>query len=137
MKISSLLIAFVLIGLFASVFALYYASIGTTYGVQYDSSSLTVYNQMSTITNQTNEIQAQMENATLSNNLFYVFGGVLKQGVTMTKTTFQSVRLFTAMGDVAFAQIPGAGLFKSPLITIAVILFTFIIVGIFLSRVEI
>lgn len=136
MNLSSFLISLVVVGIFASVFGVFYVGISDNYGRDFDNSTFSSYDKINNISQQTESIQEGLETSDTEVTLVDLIGGFLKKGFAVITITYQSFDLFTGMATDAGEQLNersgGAisGLFTAPLITIAIIALVFIIIGI-------
>jgi hypothetical protein len=140
MKLSSFLVSLVLVGVFASVFGLFYVGISDTYDRDFDNSTFSGYNKISNISAQAETIKSGIDTDDTEVTLTDLIGGFLKKGFAVLTITYQSFDLFTDMagdaGDQLNERSGGAisGLFTPALITIAIILLVFIIISILVGR---
>lgn len=142
MKISSLLVGIILIGLFATVFGVFFANISTQYGQDYNSTSFDSYNKIQNITTQTSTIREGLETEGGDTGLTDLIGGFLKKGFAVVKLTFQSFDLMNSMAGDAANEIDsrvagGAGVndyFMPAILAIAAVLFIFIIISMLVGR---
>jgi len=136
MKLSNFLIAIVVVGIFASVFALFFSGISDNYGQSFDNTSFSSYNKITNITTQTESIRDGIETDDTEVTLTDLIGGFLKKGFAVLTITYQSFDLFTDMANDAGTELNersgGAisGLFTTPLILIAIIILIFIIISV-------
>lgn len=141
MKISSLLVGVVLVGLFASVFGVFFSTIATNYGQSYDSEAFASYDKIQNITDQTQDIKEGLDEDSTGTGVVDLVGSFLKKGFSVLKITFQSFDLIDTMADDAITQIDeqaggsGLTLFKDAIGAIIAILFLFIIIGVLVGRV--
>ena len=142
MKISSLLVGIILIGLFATVFGVFFANISTQYDQEYNSSSFDSYNKIQNITTQSESIREGLETEGGDTGLTDLIGGFLKKGFAVVKLTFQSFDLMNSMAGDAADEIDertggGAGInnyFMPAIIAIISVLFIFIIISMLVGR---
>jgi len=139
MNIRSFIVAMVLVGLFVSVFGVYFANVSTYYGVDYNESSLESYNKIQNISTQSQTIKEGLESDETDAGLADLVGGFLKKGFAVLKITFQSFGLFESMTSDAITQVDekaggGLSLFYLPLITVGVIIFIFLIISVLVGR---
>lgn len=141
MKISTLLVGIVLVGLFASVFGVYFANVSTQYGQDYDNSTLSSYDKITNLSAQTEEIRSGLETEGGDTGLTDLIGGFLKQGFAVVKITFQSFDLLNSMTTDAATELDertgGTGIstyFVPALLAIISILFIFIIISMLVGR---
>ena len=124
MKISSLIVGIILIGLFASVFGLFFANISTNYSQDYNSTTFSSYDKVQNITTQTAEIKEGLETESTTSGVTDLIGGFLKKGFAVIRITFQSFDLLDAMTTDAVGEIDektgGAGvqMFSQPITAI-------------------
>ena len=142
MKISSFLVGIVLIGLFATVFGVFFANISTQYNQEYNSTSFDSYNKIQNITTQSEAIREGLETEGGDTGLTDLVGGFLKKGFAVVKLTFQSFDLMNSMAGDAANEIDartggGAGVnnyFLPAVMAILSILFIFIIISMLVGR---
>lgn len=140
MNIRNLLISIVLIGLFATIFGLYFANISTQYNQDYNDTAFEGYNQITNITQQTESIETGLQTDTTQEGITDLIGGFLKRGFAVIKITFQSFGLINNMGDAAIDQLDertgGASLniFKTALLGVIGIIFVFLIISVLVGR---
>lgn len=141
MKISTLLVGIVLVGLFAGVFGAYFANITAQYGQDYDNTTLSSYDQITNISSQTEAIQSGLETEGGDTGLTDLIGGFLKKGFAVVKITFQSFGLLSDMTNDAAAEIDsrtgGSGVstyFLPAILAIISILFIFVIISMLVGR---
>lgn len=140
MKLSSFLVSLVLVGIFASVFGLFYVGISDNYGRSFDNNTFSNYNKINNISQQAETIKEGIDTEDTEVTLTDLVGGFLKKGFAVLTITYESFDLFTDMATDAGEQLNersgGAisGLFTAPLITIGIIILVFIIVGVLVGR---
>lgn len=137
-KISTFIIALVLVSLFMGVFAVFLGELNDKYAydtVSVNDSNFAVYNKLTQISNQTKDIEEQTDEINSQQNVLDVIGSMFNSGYKALQLTKDSFSLFNSMVDSAFNQI-GLGetsrLFKTSIITIVLVI---IVIGIILSAV--
>jgi hypothetical protein len=138
-RLSSFIIALVLVGIVVGGVGLFFAGINTSYGSAYNASELEGFNRLS-------ELQANAEsiNETLQHfnpaNPLDVIGGFLTGGYQVVKVTWGSFAAFMGIGNAANAQLSNIvggdafGFLTSGLFLIVFILFIFIVVAVLVGR---
>lgn len=139
MKISSFIVSLVIVGLFASVFGLYYSGLANNYGTSYNESNFESYNKIQTIQEQVQSIEEGIDTDETEQGITDLVGGFLKKGFAVLKVTFQSFDLFSTMSTDATEQVEReAGIdlrwVTYPLITVAFIIFLFLIISVLVGR---
>lgn len=135
MKISTFIIALILISLTVAVFGTFWANVNTYYpSTSYDNTSLESMNKLETLRNLTEDSKSQSENiAGQSGENIDVIGSFFSSGYKALKITGASFDIFNSMTDEAVEKtgIEGIGIFKTALVLIVVVLiFIAIFVGI-------
>lgn len=140
MKISSLLVGIILVGLFAGIFGVFFSNISTQYSQEYNSTAFDSYNKINNITTQTAQIKSGLDTDTQNEGITDLIGGFLKRGFAVVKITFQSFDLLNTMTGEAIDQLDekagGGGItyFKEAILAIIGILFIFIIISMLVGR---
>lgn len=140
MKISTFIIALVLIGAFVGTLATFYAGVADSYSKTYDETTWDSYNKLANIQNTTQSVYDQIEDDANSDpSLTDLVGGFLRNGFSALKLTFQSFGLFNEMSDDAFNKIgvrTGASftLWQVAIPLIVFILFIFAIITVLVGR---
>lgn len=106
MKISSFLIGFVVVGMFATIFAGYFSSLTTSYDTAsyYNSSDIALFDRTAEINENAQAINKTITTVT-SGNPIDVIGGLLTSGYTVLKTTWSSFGVYTAIVNDAGTMI--------------------------------
>lgn len=137
MKISSFLVAVLVVSLFTTLFGIYYADIATDYEQTFDNSTFAGYNQLTTIKTDLEEINQTITSINQESGVVDLLGGFLASGFDVLKITFNSFGAFGSMIESAFSQLPlgySMSLFKTYFVAIAFILFVFAIVAVLVGR---
>jgi len=143
MKISSLIVGILLVGLFAGVFGVFFANISAQYGQDYNNSLFAeggAFDKIDNITTQTATIKEGLDTDSTNEGITDLIGGFLKKGFAVIKVTFQSFDLMNSMAgeaiDVLDEKAGGAGLsyFKEAILAIIAVLFIFIVIGVLVGR---
>ena len=140
MKISSLIIGIVIVGLFASVFGSYYANIGTQYSQDFNETAFSSYDKINNTIEQIELIEDGLDEEKTQEGITDLIGGFLKKGFVVLKVTFASFGLINDMTDDAITQLDdktGGGsftVFKTAILAIVGILFLFLIISVLVGR---
>lgn len=139
MKISSFIVALVVVSIVISGLAYFYFGIGDAYGLTYDNSTFSTYEDLSTMKTISDNINSTIDSLN-PNNPIDLIGGFLQGGYQVLKFTKTSFSVFTGMSEDGFDKIgdavggPGFANIKSGLLIIAFIAFAFIIVSVLVGR---
>ncbi len=131
-KISSFIIALVLVGLVASGFGLFMGEVNSNYGrSDYNSTEFAGFDKLTELTTIANETQDATK-LDIEPTLTDVIGGYFKSAYQALRISGQSVTAFGEITEAAAekSNIPHIGLIKGALVTIVLIL---IFVGVFIS----
>lgn len=141
MKVSSFIIAMVVVSMFVTVMALFYADLAVDYSVTYDNDTFSAYNQLSALNNQTKTINQTISGIDPStSSTTDLVGGFLKSGYEVLKVTWGSFGIFTDItqdaGDKMSEAIPGNSFsaLRYGIIMIALLLFLFAIISVLVGR---
>ncbi len=136
MKISSFVIGFLVVALFAVVFAFYITSINESMGSTYNETELDAYNKIDELNSLASDLNTSLTNIE-QGNAIDVVGGLLASGFTVIKTTWASFGLYT---DISAEAIDNANLgesaitFKSVALILGILLFIFAVVSILVGN---
>lgn len=140
MKLSTMLISMVVVGMIVVTFSLFYANIAVNSGRTYDNNTFSSYDKLNSLGTQTLEINSQLQNATQSSSSLDIVGDFLRSGYKVIKITWSSFDTMTQMTSDGIDQIgasaPSAGFFtlKNGLIIIISIVFLFTVISILVGR---
>lgn len=140
MKISSLIVGIILVGLFAGTFGIFFSNISTQYNQDYNSTAFDHYDKINNITAQTATIKTGLDTDSTNEGITDLIGGFLKKGFAVIKVTFQSYDLMNSMAGEAIDQLDekagnsGLTYFKEAILAIIAVLFIFIIISMLVGR---
>ena len=145
MKISSLIVSIILVGLFASVFGVFFAGISTQYDVTYNGSTTFgqngTFDKITEIETQTASIEDGLKTEGGDTGLTDLVGGFLKKGFQVIQVTFSSFGLMNDMAGDAAVELDnatgGTGIsqyFLPAVLAIVSVLFIFIIISMLVGR---
>jgi len=137
MKISTFLVALIMIGMFTTFFGLYYADIGSQYSVAFNNTTFAGYNQLNAITEDLAEINQTITSIEQRSGITDLLGGFLASGFDVIKITFNSFASFFAMSETAFSQQTLGNtwtVLKTFFVPIVLVLFFFAVVSILVGR---
>jgi len=139
-KLTTFIIGFIIIGLFAGIFGSFFADVSANYNpAENYSDSLAKYNQLDKIRNNTEKIRNETENIKNPTGALDVLGGMFTGAYSAIKTALQSFDLFFDVADDMFDNRlifgDNAGLIKNALIgIITVLLFIGVLVAVITKR---
>lgn len=134
MKISTFVIAIVVVGMIVAGITMFAGEIATNYTTDYDNSTFTGLDRTAEVKNLTQDMFDDLNTIDTTSSVLDIVGGFLKSGYTVIKVTFASFGLFREMSGEAFTQVPALGMFGSYLFVIAFITFVFIVISILVNR---
>ena len=130
MKISSFIIALILVGVVATTFTMTIVDYGSRYGVTYDQDTLAIFND----TVELHTLAAQLENKTSDQNvesgILDIVGAYIGRALDALKLSVTSFGVFEGMATKATDEIGLPSYFLTAAISIMMIL---IIVGVIIS----
>jgi hypothetical protein len=133
-KISGLLIGVVLFSLVIGVLINFMADVNNNYNIEYDNTSLQVYNKLNNVSTKAEEIR-NASDITEDPDITDVVGGYFASAYTAAKTTADSYETFEEMGNDAIddANLGKSGdLFRTAFSTILLII---IFLGVLISAI--
>lgn len=137
MKISTFMVGIILVGMFTTLFGIFYADISTSYSINYNDTQFAGYDQLSTINSDLAEINTTLTDLKQESGVIDLLGGFLASGFDVIKITFNSFSAFWSMSETAFST-PVLGssvsVFKTYLVAIAMVLFFFAVVAVLVGR---
>jgi len=145
MKISSLIVSIILVGLFAGVFGLFFSELSEQYNIDYNGSDTFGQNgsfdKIQDIQEQTETIEGGLKTDSTNTGITDLVGGFLKKGFAVIQVTFSSFELMFDMSNEAAEQLDtatgGTGVsqyFLPAVIGIISVLFIFIIISMLVGR---
>ena len=97
-KISSMMIALLLVGLFATGYGIYISNIVTPYGKTYDNSSISIYQEnLQLLSAKTRQIEGNVTSIKMQSGILDVLGGYMYSGYQTIVVSFSSIKLFDTM----------------------------------------
>ena len=132
-KITGFIVGFLLVSMFAGLFALSMADFGTNYNVDTSGVNLSEYNQLSTLNTQANAAKGNITKISQPEGVLDVIGGLLVSGYNVLITIPTSFDLFQQVASQALSDSglgTGGALIMNTLITIVLVL---IFIGIVLT----
>jgi len=137
-KIGTFMIGMILVSLFTGVFAIAISSGVSEYGVTFDNDSITSYNKMSELTDLHEEMKQGIEEQSERTGALDLIGAFFSDTYNTLKLTLQSYTLFESMGEQALEDAPlghnTAGLFKSALLGIVILVIILTIISLVIAR---
>jgi len=132
-KISSFIIALLLCSGVVAIIGLFVSEMSQEYSVTYDNDSMAVYNQLQSLSNQTEQVQEGVEGITEKSGVIDVIGSYFSSAYRALKITTTSFNTFDTMADQAIddANMGAAGSILKTLIGAIVIIAIF--VGVIIS----
>lgn len=134
MKISTFVIAIVLVGAIVTGMGMYISEISGNYAQTFDQGTLAGLDKTADVQNLTQDIYDDLSGIDTTSSTLDLVGGFLKSGYTVIKVTFASFGIFTDMSTTAFSRVPVLSVFGSYLFVIAFIAFVFIVISILVGR---
>jgi len=132
MKISNLLIAIVLVGLFVTVLGSWIADLNSNYGSEIDETNLEIFNKLDSINTQTEQIQDKVDNLKEKTGALDILGGLLSDGYSALKITAQSFDLMDSIINAGVKYLKLPAIFKVAMSAIVLII---IFISIILSAI--
>lgn len=137
-KISTFMISILVVALFMTVFANFYAGVADRYPVTYDTDlndSLAIYDQFETIQNTSEQMQSQLyTNKTGLAGAADLLGSFLGSGFQVLKLTSDSLSAFNIIANEAGERMTLPDYFTAIIITIVVVLFIFAIISVLVGK---
>lgn len=138
MKISTFIIALIMVGFFTAGFGIIMSDIGDDYGRTYNTSQYEGYDNLASIQDDMAEINRTLTNIEQSSGITDLLGGFLASGYNVLKITFNSMNYFTDSAESGFDTLGQyssvIGTMKVYIISIVFILFAFGIVAVLVGR---
>ena len=100
-QISKFIIGLIMVGLFVSVFSIFMAGVSDSYDVEYDNSTLAVYDQMDILTADVEATQSGLNEIKEQSGVLDIIGGIFSSAYNVLLTTQASVDVFTVMSHAA------------------------------------
>lgn len=130
MKITSFIIALILVSLVAATFSSSISDLTGKYGKTYDNTTLQTYQATSELTNLTQSIKEKEESQPAATGITDLVGDYIGKAVDTLKVAKGSLNVFDAMVDDGTEQLSLPSIFKVSFIMIALVL---IIIGVIVS----
>ena len=133
-KITGFMIGIVLVALFIGVAGLFLANLNENYSFSYDNESLEQYDQLTSITNTTEDIKESVDDIKEQSGILDIIGGFFSSAYNSLKLVTKSFTAFEGMADQAGEDInlgASGALIKNTLITITlIVIFIGIMIGV-------
>ncbi len=100
-QISKFIIGLIMVGLFVSVFSIFMAGVSDSYDVEYDNSTLAVYDQMDVLTADVETTQTGLNEIKEQSGVLDIIGGIFSSAYNVLLTTQASFDVFTTMSNAA------------------------------------
>lgn len=130
MKITSFIIALILVSVVATTFTIANADFTTKYGKTYDDETLATFEATEELTNLTQSIKEKEESQPAATGITDLVGDYIGKAVDTLKVAKGSLNVFDAMVDDGTEKIGLPSYFKGAFIMIALVL---IIIGVIVS----
>lgn len=130
LKLTSFLIAIIIVGLFIISFSNMLGETHAEYNVTYGNNTLNNINKINDIYNVSKDIEKRHSEDETDPSWFDIIGNLLADGLDSIKLTFKGYGLMIGIGNDAVEQFGLPSAFKIALYSILVIL---VIIGIFIS----
>lgn len=131
-QISKFIIGLIMVGLFVSVFSIFMAGISESYDIEYDNSTLAVYDQIGVLTEDVETTQTGLSEIKEQSGVLDIIGGIFSSAYNVLLTTQASFDVFTTMSRAAVddLNIGIAGpIFLTALSAIVLVVIVFIILS--------
>lgn len=136
MKISSFIIAMILVGMIISVMGLFMASIGDSTGVTtYQNSTIASFDKLNNLSNEAEDLKDDIADVHETTGILDVIGSLFSSGWTALKTTDTSFKVFSELVQTGTSEAnlgAGADIIQRSLLLIVLIV---IFIGIFLAAI--
>lgn len=130
-KLSSFLIAMIVVSMFVSVFFIMLSSLSSQYGTAYDNESIEVYSKFDEIYNQTQAIEEKTQAIKQKSGFFDILGGLLSDAYDALKLSYNSYDVFYTLADQASQDSntgQASGIFLKAIGAIVMILLLFVLI---------
>jgi len=131
-QISKFIIGLIIVGLFVSVFSIFMAGISDSYDVEYDNSTLAVYDQMEVLTADVETTQTDLNEIKEQSGVLDIIGGIFSSAYNVLLTTQASFDVFTTMSNAAVDDLDigiAGPIFLTAITAIVLVVIVFIIMS--------
>ena len=131
-RISKFTIGLVLVSCFVAIFSLFMSGLSDSYDVEYDNSTIEVYNKLDELTEHTEAMQQDMNEIKEDSSALDIIGDIFSGGYTVLLTTQSSFDVFVSMIGSVFSNInlgPAGSIFMGTFIVIVLLLIGFILLS--------
>ena len=137
MKISSMVISLVVVGLFIAIFAQWFASLSGSYSGSFNETEYEVFNQFDALENQSKTLEQNVRIiSTAQSGLVDKISAFIGQGFAVLKTTWDSFGTMNTLVRESFSRLPlgSGGFFLVAIPIIVILLFVFAMISILVNR---
>lgn len=126
-KLSTLMVGMILVSLTTVIFGFYYSELGSGYNVNYDNSSLEVYNKLDEMKDLSEDIEDETSDIKENTGVLDVIGNFFSAAYDSLKLTLQSIDIFNTMADNVIED-AGLGKAANPIKTAIIAAFLIVVV---------
>lgn len=130
MKVTNLIFGIILMSLVMASFGLLISDMSKTYDVDYDNSTMSLYNQLNNTEAQAELLQTKINSSSTTSGILDIVGDFIGKAVDSLKLTYNSLGSAVIMTETATEDLGLPGIYRTALVTILVI---FLIIGVILS----
>jgi len=130
MKITSFIIALILVGVVATTFGLFIGDLGMFYNQSYDNTTLQVFDASNKLTEVVNDIEEQEQNATSQSGFLDILGEYVGKAVATLRVAKSSYGVYESMTNATSEKLKLPAYFTAAFWSIMMVL---IIIGVIVA----